>query len=361
MSLYSSIDRRINADAWFRELSEGAQLLFFRLLTGSHVTPVPGLWAATEEGLARAFKLSLDTFRERFAELSRDRSSKGLPRVLADWNAGVIWLPNSLDFPCNQPKNPNALASWKNHLELMPECGLKLQALRVFESWVNERKKRFKRGWPYGSMTRSLNGSANHGAFVPSQEQEQKQDQDQEVERARPSAPAAPAPTTSKVRPHNLNEALALPLAERAGFIERDRHLADWLEPHVWPEVVAVAQVLHDNGGGRGPLRLAAYARDAGVRALITLFAAGFEQAELELVARTLPTRPYWTAGGCKPRSLGALTVEVVRRELAELQPPPETVSETRIRLRNSARQPGTLAQDASDAELLALVGGQVV
>ncbi len=200
MSLYSSIDRRINADEWFRGLSEGAQLLWFRLLTGSHVTALPGLWAATEDGLARAFRLPLERFRERFAELSRDCSSSGLPRVIADWEAGVIWLPNALQFPCNEPKNPNALAGWKTHLELMPECDLKDQALQHFAEWVNARKKRFSKGWPYGSVNRSRNrsgnGSGNPPPVVPPQEQEQKQEQERSdarasdaVERLPPAAP----------------------------------------------------------------------------------------------------------------------------------------------------------------------------
>jgi hypothetical protein len=184
VSLHSSIDRRINADEWFRNLSEGAQLLWFRLMTGSHVTLVPGLWAATEDGLARAFKMPLERFRERFAELSREPSSSGLSRVLADWDAGVIWFPKSIEFPCNEPKNPNTLAAWKTHLELMPECDLKDQAFRHFEAWVNARKKRFPKGWPYGSRNRSRNGSGNPPPAVPSQEQEQEQEQESEKARA---------------------------------------------------------------------------------------------------------------------------------------------------------------------------------
>lgn len=152
--------------------------------------------------------------------------------------------------------------------------------------------------------------------------------------------------------PRNPTEAMAMPIADRAAFVERNRHQAEWLTPEAWPEVMAVAQRLHDACGGKGRARIAAYHRDSGVRAVVTLFAAGFTQLELEQVASGVVRRPWWTSEGGKPRSLGALTVEVVRRELAEapVASAPDLLPETRAQI---ARDSGGLAL-MREAEALA-------
>jgi hypothetical protein len=144
MSLYSSIDRRINADEWFRELSHMGQLLWLRLLTGAHVTPLPGLWPATEPGLAWNVQFSMDEFRDAFAEITQDAASNGMPRVVADWNAGVVWLPNSLKHSCNQPKNLAVLIGWHKFVPSVPECDIKRQALKDWGAWVLENRARFR-------------------------------------------------------------------------------------------------------------------------------------------------------------------------------------------------------------------------
>lgn len=173
MSFYSSVDRRINADSWFRGLSHEAQLIWLRLLFGAHVTPVAGLWAATESGLAEAFGFDLKRFRERLRELCREPGKNGLPRVVFDWSAGVIWLPNAIHQECNQPANPNVLLGWRNYLDLIPECAVKDQAIRGFKEWVESHPERFKKGWPNGFPNPSANSMANN-----EQENEQEQEQD---------------------------------------------------------------------------------------------------------------------------------------------------------------------------------------
>lgn len=349
MSLYSCIDRRINADAWFRSLSESGQWLWFRLLSGPHVTSVPGLWAATEEGLARAFGVSLEGFRERFSEVSRDRSSKGLPRVIADWEAGVIWVPNALDFPCNQPKNPNTLASWKNHLELMPECELKDQALQHFAEWVNARKKRFPKGWPHGSVNGSRKGSGNPDRFVPSQEQEQKQEQEQEQELQEGGGGAVLPFPTLVLEPRNLGEALKLTARQRAQYAIDHTDHASYLIPQRWPEVQAThAAVVAALKLPERPLQ--DWGRDRGLQALVALLAV----AEPDFITRgaaALAVDPWWKS---RRRGLSDLTVEVLSRALGD-EPVP-TDAQSAARLKVSPRQP--LAHDHSNhAEHLQTVG----
>jgi hypothetical protein len=351
LSLYSSIDRRINADAWFRSLSESGQWLWLRLLTGSHVTSVPGLWAATEEGLARAFGVSLEGFRERFSEVSRDPSSKGLARVIADWEAGVIWLPNALDFPCNEPKNPNALKSWKNHLELMPECDLKDQALRHFAEWVNARRSRFKKGWPYGSLNGSRKGSGNHDRVLPPQEQEQKQEQEQELQEGGGGA-VLPFPMLV-LEPRNLGEALRLTPRQRAQYAIDHTDIASYLTPQRWPEVQTThAAVVSALKLPERPLQ--DWGRDRGLQALVALLAV----AEPDYIihgAAALVSDPWWKS---RRRGLSDLTAEVLSRALGDEPVPTEAQSASRLKV--SPRQP--LAHDhTNQSEHLGTIGANEI
>lgn len=142
MSYYSAIDRRINADEWFRGLDIERQWLWFRLLTGSHVTQVAGLWPATEDGLARSFKISTKKFLTLFDAFEG--------RAFADWGAGVIYLPNALKIEPNQPRNEATLKGWIKPLELVPECRLRDRALNDFIGWILSEQKRFPKGVPEG-------------------------------------------------------------------------------------------------------------------------------------------------------------------------------------------------------------------
>lgn len=182
VSFYSPIDRRINADVWFRGLSHDAQLVWFRLLTGPHVTPVAGLWPATEEQLSRAFGFSVDAFLAIFAELS---TTAGKPngKVFADWAAGVIWFPNALSVPANQPKNENVLRGWVKHLELVPECKLRDKALLEIAKWVLANPQRFPDGLPQG-FPKPFGKPFREpfGEHVPRANQDQEQEQEQEQE-----------------------------------------------------------------------------------------------------------------------------------------------------------------------------------
>lgn len=182
MSFYSPIDRRINADRWFRERTHLAQLLWFRLLTGTHVTPVAGLWPVTEAGLARAFGFTTAAFRRIFSELSVGEDGEPNGRVYADWDAGVIWFPRAIHIPANQPKNENTLRGWMKHIELVPECALRDEALTEIRSWVNSLPNRFPNGLPEGfpkPFKQPLPKLAKQ--HVPRANQDHEQEQEQET------------------------------------------------------------------------------------------------------------------------------------------------------------------------------------
>lgn len=213
MSLYSVIDRRINASRGFRQLSHDAQLVWFRLLTGPHVTSVPGLWGADEDGLAKAFGFSAQAFLELIDELN----GAGLS-VEADWEYGVIWIPGLMKQECSQPRNSNAVNSWVHHLELIPECDLRDRAVKALKEWVLERS----RGWANSplqflklaeSLSGNLSASFESGSSsvrgnlsedpvrfskTQEQEQDQKQDQDQDQDLKRAGSAVAPKERSKK-------------------------------------------------------------------------------------------------------------------------------------------------------------------
>lgn len=118
-------------------------------------------------------------------------------------------------------------------------------------------------------------------------------------------------------KPRSLNQALELPVGSRAEFVEQNRHLAEWVQPEAWPEVKAVVAALHRASGGSGAPKAGKYGSDSGIKRVVELYAAGFSEAELVGVCERIVKDPWWVADGGKQRSLGALTVEVVRRATA--------------------------------------------
>lgn len=115
--------------------------------------------------------------------------------------------------------------------------------------------------------------------------------------------------------PHNLEEALQWAICARAELAVSHPERAEWLAPQKWPEVLKVAAALHE-ACGLGEVRLATYARDSGVRAIVELFAAGYMPSDLVKAARLLPSDPWWSKEGSR-RGLASLSAEVVRRVLA--------------------------------------------
>ena len=100
----------------------------------------------------------------------------------------------------------------------------------------------------------------------------------------------------------------------RAKRLKSNPELAATLRPEQWPEVLSVAQAFA-SAAGIAKQPLGQYDGDAGVKALVTLYAAGFTQFEIEHVARTVPVQPWWLASG-KKLGLSSLSIEVARRNL---------------------------------------------
>lgn len=112
---------------------------------------------------------------------------------------------------------------------------------------------------------------------------------------------------------NSLEEALAVPIRARAEWLESHQSMATWVQPERWPEVQLVAAAFASATAREVNGRLGNYQRDAGVRALVALYAAGYQQAELVRAVTLLVDTDWWRKEGAS-RGLSTFTIEVVRR-----------------------------------------------
>lgn len=151
--LYRRISVRMWGDADFRRLSApqpNARDLWIYILTGPHTTPFPGLFEASREELASKLKWPQEDFLRCLSELIPEGSSidgDGAQKAFfeADWEAGVVWLPNAIEH--NPPQSPNVVISWKWPFDLIPECDLKIKALRRLKSWCESKGEGFAKAF----------------------------------------------------------------------------------------------------------------------------------------------------------------------------------------------------------------------
>lgn len=117
------------------------------------------------------------------------------------------------------------------------------------------------------------------------------------------------------VRPRmdSFAAALEVPIETRCQYARQNPHMVQFLEPHRWPEVAAVADAMAKATGRRTP-RLGA-TRDHGVEAVVALYADGWSQEELVRAVTVVAASDWWQQG---KRGLSSLTPEVVRRALAD-------------------------------------------
>jgi hypothetical protein len=162
---------RVWRDEKFRALTKVApsgQALFLHLLTSPRSCSAPGLIEGTENGMAADLKWTGRAFRKAFGELSR----AGM--ALADWPAGLVWLPKAIEY--NEPESPNVIRSWGKALAELPECGLKTQALEQYGLHVLTMGEGFRKAFRQTFPEALAKVSPN-------------QDQDQEQEQESPPSP----------------------------------------------------------------------------------------------------------------------------------------------------------------------------
>lgn len=169
MARYRKIDPRIWNDAKFSSLSSEAKLLFMYLLTTPAMTMIG---AIPMRASAVAEELGLDA--KRYAIRYRELSDVGI--VEYD-ERGLFWVKNFLKY--NPPDNPKVVLSWRNSIDLLPECPLLSKVLGSAKSHCFQRgegyAEAFRKCMTYGMTYGMANGIAYPMAY---QEQEQEQEQE---------------------------------------------------------------------------------------------------------------------------------------------------------------------------------------
>lgn len=182
MARYRKIEVQMWGDKKFRSLSglpPCGQGLWLYLLTNVNTSPIPGLFRAGRAAMAEELGWSIEAFDKAFQEVFR----QGM--VKADFDARVVWIPNAIKH--NRPESPNVVISWSKEIDLIPECGLKDEAVITLYEYIQlidfESEKPEKRS--YSKAFERAFGKALSKPFekaMPNQEQEQEQEQDQEQE-----------------------------------------------------------------------------------------------------------------------------------------------------------------------------------
>lgn len=111
------VPRRLWGDPRWRGLppeAPSARALLWRLATGPEPSPVPGLVLVHLGGLADA----LGWPRDATEACARDLEAAGL--LVADWSAGVAWLPWALEWA--PPGSLAVVVAWAQGLEDAPPC-----------------------------------------------------------------------------------------------------------------------------------------------------------------------------------------------------------------------------------------------
>jgi hypothetical protein len=130
---YRKIEIRMWADQKFRKLSPmppSGQSLWFYLLSGPHTGIIPGLSKARRVTIADELAWTPEDFDAAFKEIASQQMAE------ADWQAGVVWIPNAIK--CNPPQSPNVITAWRKEWPLIPECDLKTKALEAMRLAVSE-------------------------------------------------------------------------------------------------------------------------------------------------------------------------------------------------------------------------------
>ncbi len=139
MARYRKIDSRIWNDEKFRSFSDHGKFVFLFLLTHPGMTAL-GAMRASLPGLAAELGWTEKAFREAF----REPSSKGLVKV--DEKASCILVKNFLKY--NQPESPNVVKAWGSSLDLVPECPLKNEMIRIVKGFAEAFREAFRKSMP---------------------------------------------------------------------------------------------------------------------------------------------------------------------------------------------------------------------
>lgn len=187
MARFRKVDPRIWNDAKFSALTGEAQLLFFYLLTCPQMTHI-GAIPMREEAVAAELHLDTKRYAIRYEELYREGMVKYDSR-------GLFWVRNFLKY--NAPDNPKVVLSWRDSLDLLPECPLLAEVIGVCRKHCESRGPGYVEAFEKGIGNGSACGMP-YGMAYQEQEQEQEQKQKVCIRTAPPETPKTERPKTAK-------------------------------------------------------------------------------------------------------------------------------------------------------------------
>lgn len=206
---YCVVQIRMYGDEKFKRLSKpkpNAQSLWCYLLHGPRTTRVPGVIIAGRGTMATDdLKWPLRDFDRCFQELV------DAEMAIADWDAGLVYLPNAFRQPENQPASPPTAVTWKTELNSAPECPLLTRIVADLRAMLGTMGPAFLASFdagrradsgqraPQGELTRELpttlaTTSATPQATPPEREQAREQGGEQPPRYPSPAPSPAPSP-----------------------------------------------------------------------------------------------------------------------------------------------------------------------
>lgn len=171
MARYRKIDVRMWNDRKFRELSDNAKLAFILLLTHPDTTQI-GTIRTRVSNLADELGWQRDAMSHAIQEVTLN----GM--IDADEKAGLMVINNFLKY--NAPSSPNAFKSWRELIDLMPECDLLDRHVASLKAFVGSLSAGMRNAIPNDLMD-AIRDAISRVNEQPSRIQEQEQEQDKEI------------------------------------------------------------------------------------------------------------------------------------------------------------------------------------
>jgi hypothetical protein len=140
-----------------------------------------------------------------------------------------------------------------------------------------------------------------------------------EREKKEPSSKDLPASGRAKLaRPTSLATACEIPIRERCELLGTDAHLASYIQPERWPELLRLRDLFAEVSG-LSNVELGPFGHHKGTQRLVAMFAAGHSIETLERAFRHLPKSKWWKDNG-RRFGIAGLSLNVIDNMLAEAQ-----------------------------------------
>lgn len=141
---YSPVDVQTWGDRRFRSLTHAqpnAQTLWMYLLTGPHNRGLPGIYETDAATIAQKLQWQPGDVVAVFKELVAPGGG-GDPMALADWPAGVVFIPKRIYY--DEPRSPSNVESWPRKFARIPESDLKSAWLSTACGYCQKRGQKFQ-------------------------------------------------------------------------------------------------------------------------------------------------------------------------------------------------------------------------